>query len=179
MRSFSLRPQGRLETHRARRLLASALPWRCFPAVRRELQHPRRTADPSVPPFAKNIRRRRPRPPCRERICLRVFMREKTHRRGRARGLNVGVRIFDFQNPPHMASRELLIPRIAAAGTSFSPLPCQAWHGFMVANAHPVEVEKVPTGIRAHPPPGPPQLCRRRAPVHACKMRIAFYPSRR
>jgi hypothetical protein len=37
------------------RLLASALPWRCFPAARRQLQHPRPTARPSVPPFAKNI----------------------------------------------------------------------------------------------------------------------------
>jgi hypothetical protein len=40
-----------------------------------------------------------------------------------------------------MASRQLLIPRIAAAGTSFSPLPCQAWHGYMVISAHRVEVE--------------------------------------
>jgi hypothetical protein len=31
--------------------------------------------------------------------------------------------------------------RIAAAGTSFSPLPCQAWHGCGVTNTHRVEVE--------------------------------------
>jgi hypothetical protein len=46
-----------------------------------------------------------------------------------------------FQNPPYMASRQLLIPRIATVGTSFSPLPCQAWHGNGVTNAHRVEVE--------------------------------------
>jgi hypothetical protein len=34
-----------------------------------------------------------------------------------------------FQNPPYMASRQLLIPRIAVVGISFSPLTCQAWHG--------------------------------------------------
>jgi hypothetical protein len=37
--------------------------------------------------------------------------------------------IMFFQNPPYQASREQLIPRIAAVGTTFSPLPCQAWHG--------------------------------------------------
>jgi hypothetical protein len=35
-----------------------------------------------------------------------------------------------------MASRHQLIPRIAAIGTSFSPLPCQAWHGYGVTSAH-------------------------------------------
>jgi hypothetical protein len=40
-----------------------------------------------------------------------------------------------------MASRQMLIPRILAAGTSFSPLPCQARHGYMVTSAHRVEVE--------------------------------------
>jgi hypothetical protein len=51
------------------------------------------------------------------------------------------VLVYEFQNPLYMASRELMIPRIAAAGTSFSPLPCQAWHGYMVSSAHCVEVE--------------------------------------
>jgi hypothetical protein len=46
-----------------------------------------------------------------------------------------------FQNPPYMASRHLLILRIAAVGTSFSPLLCQAWHGYGVTIAHRVEVE--------------------------------------
>jgi hypothetical protein len=49
--------------------------------------------------------------------------------------------IMFFQNPPYRASRQLMIPRIAAVGTSFSPLPCQAWHGYMVTSAHRVEVE--------------------------------------
>jgi hypothetical protein len=35
-----------------------------------------------------------------------------------------------------MASRQVMIPRIAAIVTSFSPLPCQAWHGYGVSNAH-------------------------------------------
>jgi hypothetical protein len=49
--------------------------------------------------------------------------------------------IMFFQNPPYMASQQLLIPQIAAVGTSFSPLPCQAWHGYGVTSAHRVEVE--------------------------------------
>jgi hypothetical protein len=35
----------------------------------------------------------------------------------------------------------VLVPRIAAAGTSSSPLPYQAWHGYMVTSANRVEVE--------------------------------------
>jgi hypothetical protein len=54
LRSFEPRPQGRRESHRVGRLLANALPSRCFPAIRRQLQHPRPTADPSETPFAKN-----------------------------------------------------------------------------------------------------------------------------
>jgi hypothetical protein len=48
-----------------------------------------------------------------------------------------------FQNPPYMASRQpiQLIPRIAAVGTSFNPLPCQAWHGYGVNSAYSVKVE--------------------------------------
>jgi hypothetical protein len=49
--------------------------------------------------------------------------------------------IMFFQNPPYRASRQLLIPRNAAVGTSLSPLPCQAWHGYGVNSAHSVEVE--------------------------------------
>jgi hypothetical protein len=40
-----------------------------------------------------------------------------------------------------MASRQLLIAWIAAVGTLFSPLPCQAWHGYMITCAHRVEVK--------------------------------------
>jgi hypothetical protein len=53
-----------------------------------------------------------------------------------------------------MASRWLLVPRIAAAGTSFSPLPCQAWHGYMVTSAHRVEVEVGANGHASAPPSG-------------------------
>jgi hypothetical protein len=48
---------------------------------------------------------------------------------------------YDFQNPPYMASRQLLITRIAAAGTSFGPLPCHTWHGYKVTSAQCVEAE--------------------------------------
>jgi hypothetical protein len=58
---------------------------------------------------------------------------------------------FDFQKPPYMASRQLLIPRIGAAGTSFSPLPCQALHGYMVIIAHSVEVEVGSNGHASAP----------------------------
>jgi hypothetical protein len=66
-----------------------------------------------------------------------------------------------FQNPPYMASRQLLIPRIAAFSTSLSPLPCQAWHGYGVASTHRVEVEvgadghasAAPSGAAAAAPP--------------------------
>jgi hypothetical protein len=70
-----------------------------------------------------------------------------------------------FQNPPYMASRELLIPRIATVGTSFNPLPCQAWHGYGVTNAHREEVEVGADGHANAPPPGPPPPRRRRAPI--------------
>jgi hypothetical protein len=48
---------------------------------------------------------------------------------------------YVFPNPPYRASRQLLIARIAAVGTSFSPLLCQAWHGYRVTSVHRVEVE--------------------------------------
>jgi hypothetical protein len=60
--------------------------------------------------------------------------------------------IMFFQNPPYMASRQLLIPRIAAAGTSFSPRPCQACHGYGVTCAHRVEVEVGANGAASAPP---------------------------
>jgi hypothetical protein len=46
-----------------------------------------------------------------------------------------------FQNPSQSAFRHLLIPRIAAANTSFRPLPCQTWHNYMDTSAYRVEVE--------------------------------------
>jgi hypothetical protein len=69
-----------------------------------------------------------------------------------------------FQNPLYRASRLLLIPRIAAVGTSFSLLPCKAWHGYGVTSAHRVEVEVGADGPASASPLGPPPLRRRRAP---------------
>jgi hypothetical protein len=59
--------------------------------------------------------------------------------------------IMFFQNPPYGASRQLMIPRIAGDGNLFSPLPCQAWHGYMVTNAHRVEVEAGADGPASAP----------------------------
>jgi hypothetical protein len=53
-----------------------------------------------------------------------------------------------------MASRQLLIPRIVAVGTSFSPPPCQARHGYGVTSAHRVEVEVGADGPASAPPTG-------------------------
>jgi hypothetical protein len=47
-----------------------------------------------------------------------------------------------------------MIPRIAAVGTSFNPLPCQAWHGYGVTNVHRVEVEVGADGPASAPPSG-------------------------
>jgi hypothetical protein len=55
---------------------------------------------------------------------------------------------------PYMASRQMLIPRIAAIDTSFSPQTCQAWHVYRVTNAHRVEVEVGPDGPASAPPYG-------------------------
>jgi hypothetical protein len=52
----------------------------------------------------------------------------------------------------YMASRHPLIPRIATAGISFSPLPCQAWHNYGVTSAHRVEVEVGADGPASAPP---------------------------
>jgi hypothetical protein len=78
--------------------------------------------------------------------------------------LMLGYGYFDFQNPPYMASRQMLITRIALVGTSLSPLPCQVWHGWKVTNAHRVEVEVGADGPASAPPPGPPPLRHRWAP---------------
>jgi hypothetical protein len=59
--AFSLFPKGGINSQGCRQL-ASSIPWCCFPAVRRELQHPRSNADPSVPFFTKIFRIHRPRP---------------------------------------------------------------------------------------------------------------------
>jgi hypothetical protein len=48
----------------------------------------------------------------------------------------------------------MLIPRIATAGTSFSPIPCQAWNGYGATNAHRVGVEVGADGHASAPPSG-------------------------
>jgi hypothetical protein len=59
-----------------------------------------------------------------------------------------------FQNLPYRAARQMLIPRIAATDTSFSPLPYHARHGYMVTNAHRVEVVVGADGHASAPPSG-------------------------
>jgi hypothetical protein len=61
---------------------------------------------------------------------------------------------YVFQNPPYKASRQLLIPRIATVGTSFSPVPCEASHGYGVTSAHRVEVEVGADGRASAPASG-------------------------
>jgi hypothetical protein len=69
--------------------------------------------------------------------------------------------IMLFQNPSYVASRQLLIPRIATVATSFIPLPCQALHGYGVTSAHRVEVgvgadgpaSALPSGAATAAPP--------------------------
>jgi hypothetical protein len=58
---------------------------------------------------------------------------------------------YVFPKPSVKGSRQLLIPRIAAVGTSFSPLPCQAWHNYGVTSAHRVEVEVGADGSASAP----------------------------
>jgi hypothetical protein len=70
-----------------------------------------------------------------------------------------------FQNPPCMASREVMFLRIAAPGTSFSPLPCQALHDYTVTNAHRVKVEVIADGPPSAPPSGAAVAPRAGAPI--------------
>jgi homogentisate 1,2-dioxygenase len=72
---------------------------------------------------------------------VRVFSREKHNGQAEREILVPVYGYHDFQNPSYMVSRHLLVARIAATGTAFSPLPCKAWHGYMVTIAHRVEVE--------------------------------------
>jgi hypothetical protein len=92
---------------------------------------------------------------------------------------------YVLQNPPYMASRHVLTTRIATAGTLYSPLPCKAWHGYMVTCAHRVEVEvgaqmhasAPPSGAAAAAPPG--EAARgRRAPLASQFLRaLRIWPS--
>jgi hypothetical protein len=44
-----------------------------------------------------------------------------------------------------------MIPRIASGSTSFSPLPCEAGHGYKVTSTHRVEVEAGADGLASAP----------------------------
>jgi hypothetical protein len=125
LRSVELRPQGRLETHMVGQVRASALPWRFFPLVRRQLQH---RVPPLIRPYPLSPKKcfadAAPAPLSGED--MREFTREKHIGRPEREISMLVYGNFDFQNPPHMASQHLMIPRIAAAGTWFSHLPSQA-----------------------------------------------------
>jgi hypothetical protein len=139
--ALGLASRGDLRLSQGWRLRASAVPYRCFPAVRRKLQHPRPSADPSVPFFAQKYFANAATAPSSGEY-LRVLSRGKvTSDLPSGRSLCRCTDTMFFQNPPYRASRQLLIPRIADVGTSFSPLPCQAGHGYGVTSAHRVEVE--------------------------------------
>jgi hypothetical protein len=61
---------------------------------------------------------------------------------------------YDFQNPPYMASRQLKVTRIVAAGTSSSPttvLSIARLHGYQRQPCG----DRCTTGLRAHPLRGP------------------------
>jgi hypothetical protein len=154
MRSVELRPQGRLETHRVWRLLSSALPWRRFPVVRRQLQHPRPNADPSVAPFAKTIRKRGPHP-----LVGRGFAGIQSRKNisdgpsGRSHCWCTDILIsktFHTWRLDSCRSRgsQLRVPRLAPAP------PCQAWYGNKATSSHLVEVEVGADGRASAPPSG-------------------------
>jgi hypothetical protein len=145
----------------ANRSRASALPWRCFPAARRQLQHLRPTSDPSVAFFATKYFTCTA-PASLSGECTRVLVAKKHIGFADREILVLDYEYNDFQNPPCVAFRQMLIARIPIDGTSFSPLPCWAWHGYMVTIAHRVEVEVGAHGPASAPPPGPPPVRRRR-----------------
>jgi hypothetical protein len=92
-----------------------------------------------------------PLPPHRRESICEYSVAETTYRTGRAGSMCRCTDIMLFQNPPYRASRELQIPRIAAVGTSLSPLPCKARHGYMVTSAQRVEVEVCADGPASAP----------------------------
>jgi hypothetical protein len=75
-----------------------------------------------------------PPPPYRESIC--EYAIAKKHQTGKREIVVMGYGDYDFQNPPCIAFRQLLITLIAAADTSFRPQACQTRHYYMVTNAH-------------------------------------------
>jgi hypothetical protein len=103
---------------------------------------------------------------------MRVFSRGKTYRTSRAGDLGAGVRIFIFPKPPYTASRQLLIARIAAAGTSSSPIPYHAWHGYKATTVYRVEVEVGADGPASAPPSG---AAAEAPPASACVCKGVYF----
>jgi hypothetical protein len=79
----------------------------------------------------------------------------------------------NFQNP-YMAFRHLLLARIVAAGTSFSPLPCHLRHGYRVTSANRVEVQLGADGHASAPLSGAATDAPQRAPQED----LHIYPTR-
>jgi hypothetical protein len=96
---------GMLDLMSASRRRASAVPWRCFHVVRRQLQYPRSTVDPSVPFSPNNVSKAPPRLLTREYV--RVSCRQKHVGLAEREILALGYGYFDFQNPPYKASRQV------------------------------------------------------------------------
>jgi hypothetical protein len=82
------------------------------------LQHPRPTADPSVP-FSPKTHFTGTAPASLNGKYLKVFSREKHIGLAEHDILVLEYGYYDFQNPPYMASPQLLITRIGAASSSF------------------------------------------------------------
>jgi hypothetical protein len=61
---------------------------------------------------------------------------------------------YDFPKPSVHGFPTAIDPAYRTAGISFSPLPCQAWHAYMVTSAHREEVEEGADGHASAPPSG-------------------------
>jgi hypothetical protein len=126
-------PLVRFDWHKAGRRLASALSWRCFPVGHHQLQHPPPSADPAVPSSPSNAHVVHAPPPRGGTVCRSISPRKKHI--GRAeREILVPV-LHRNKSPLHMAFPTTVDPADRALGP-LSPLPCHAWHGYRVSNAH-------------------------------------------
>jgi hypothetical protein len=96
-------PLGSARRQHDGRRVSSALPRRCFPAVRRQLQCRQPTVDPSVPSLPKKFHRHKPHPPKWDGI-LEHSVANKI-RTSRAKGLLRVCGYCNFQNPQYKASR--------------------------------------------------------------------------
>jgi hypothetical protein len=119
----------------ARRRLASALSWRCFPAGHFELQHPPPTADPTVPSSPSNTHVVQVPPPRSKTVLNSMYAKRHIGRAEREILVPVSHRNYFFKSPLYMAFSTAADPADRAVGP-LSPLPCHAWHGYGVSNAH-------------------------------------------